>query len=90
VDGTTKEFFFYENYDRFFSQNEFTPLSILEIGVYKGVSTKIFSRSFPAAKIVAADKVLLDIDFSQFPNVTYLRADQADPAGFHAIIKAHS
>jgi hypothetical protein len=89
VDGTTKLFFFYENYNRFFSQNEFTPLSILEIGVYKGVSTKIFSRSFPAAKIVAVDKVLLDIDFSQFQNVTYLQADQADPGEFHAIINAH-
>ena len=89
ADGTTKLFFFYENYDRFFSQNEFCPLSILEIGVFKGVSTKIFSRSFPAAKIVAVDKNLPDIDFSQFPNVTYLQADQANQNEFHAIINAH-
>jgi len=86
-DPVTKALSYYELYDEYFHKNDFVPKSILEIGVYKGESTKVFSRVFPNSKIVAVDLNIQEIDFSDFPNVTYLQVDQTDEQRLVQLIK---
>ena len=50
--------------------------TILEIGTYEGVSTKILSKCFPNSKILSLDINVQQIDFSSFENVIYRQADQ--------------
>ena len=78
ADPATKPFYYYQIYDEYFQKNKFVPTSILEIGVFNGESTKVFSRCFPEAKIVALDLELKEIDFSDYPNVKYVQANQTD------------
>jgi hypothetical protein len=86
-DVATKPLYYYENFDRFFSENSFVPKAILEVGVYKGESTKVLATAYPEAKIVAGDIELQDIDFSSFPNVSYVKLDQSDPAELQDVIQ---
>jgi hypothetical protein len=98
-DVGTKHPYYYQRYDEFFRHHNFVPTGILEIGVHKGESTKVFATAYPSAKIVAIDLVTYDhADFSAFPNVTYLRADQTNrqrleevtdrefPSGFNLVV----
>lgn len=77
-DPTTKPLYYYGYFDEYFQKNKISPKTILEIGVFKGESTKVFSKVFPDAKIVALDFRLREIDFSGCPNVKYIQADQTD------------
>jgi hypothetical protein len=98
-DATTKDPSYYRRYDDFLRNNDFRPTGILEVGVFQGESTKVFATSYPNAKIVALDLArYAHLDFSSFPNVVYLQADQTDatrleeimqrefPAGFDLVI----
>lgn len=78
ADDTAKPLPYYSVYQRYFSEISDDRLKILEIGTYEGVSTKIFSRFFKNSTIVAIDLLIRDIDFSQFENIVYLKADQTD------------
>lgn len=75
-DRGTKGLQNYRIYDKFFADRDFVPRSIMEIGVYEGESTKIFSTTFPGAKIIALDLNVKNIDFSNHKNVFYEQADQ--------------
>jgi cephalosporin hydroxylase len=87
-DVGTKPPGYYLRYDQFFHNNHFTPKAILEIGVHQGESTKIFARVYPDAKIVAFDLKRYDhLDFSDFPNITYLAGDQTDKRRLEEVIK---
>lgn len=86
---STKPLCYYKKYDDFISHHKLSPTSILEVGVYAGESTKILSRRFPNAKILALDLQLQPIDFSEYPNVVYLQADQTDQKGLQQIIQTH-
>ncbi|MGH7040532.1 MAG: class I SAM-dependent methyltransferase [Acetobacteraceae bacterium] len=98
-DVGTKKPDYYQRYDTFFRNNYFRPTAILEVGVHRGESTKVFATAYPEAKIVALDLNRYDdVDFSGFPNVVYLQADQSDrprlatildrefPSGFDLVI----
>ena len=61
----------------------------MEIGTYKGESTKVFAKAFPNSKIVALDIQLRDIDFSDCPNVIYLAADQSNSSQLALVIQQH-
>ncbi|MGH9553737.1 MAG: hypothetical protein ACRD3W_30435, partial [Terriglobales bacterium] len=80
---------YYQRYDRAFSARGFRPTSILEVGVHSGESTKVFSSVFPDAKIVGIDIKRKKIDFSDYPMVTYLQADQGDATALHAILEEY-
>lgn len=80
ADGITKDAGYYRIYDDAFANKYFKPTTMLEIGVYEGISTKIFAAAYPECKIVAIDLVKRDIDFSAFPHVIYSQGDQADQA----------
>jgi hypothetical protein len=87
--AATKPICYYEKYDEFFREHSIVPKNILEIGVLEGESTKIFSACYPHAKLVGIDLTLREIDFSGYPNVTYLKCDQTDQAGLSSIIERH-
>jgi hypothetical protein len=87
-DVGTKHPGYYRRYDEFFRSNNFKPTGILEIGVHKGESTKVFSEAYPFAKVVALDLNYYDnVDFAAFPNVTYVQADQTDTARLQEVIQ---
>jgi hypothetical protein len=81
---------YYETYEPYFSALRDRRISILELGVYEGQSTKVFSRYFPNASIIAVDITLKDIDFSEYPNVLYLQANQTDAGQLAAIVAEHA
>ena len=88
-DTVTKPLAYYGIYDRTLAEESLEPTSILEIGVHKGESTRILATRFPAARIVAIDLYLMDIDFSGFPNITYLQCDQTDGDSLATICRNH-
>lgn len=77
-DTSSKALSYYRKYDDFLNHWNVFPSTVLEIGVWYGESTKILATTFPNAKIVAVDKFPREIDFTSFPNVTYLQSDQTD------------
>jgi hypothetical protein len=89
ADSVTKPLSYYKIYDREIAEENRYPDAILEIGVHKGESTKILAARFPAARIVALDHRLADIDFSGYPNITYLQCDQTDRTALDAICNKH-
>ena len=88
-DPISKPLSYYDVYEQTLSDIGMTPRTILEIGVFKGESTKVLATCFPEAKIVALDLHIYDLDFSAFPNVSYLRCDQTDRAHLQQICQQH-
>ncbi len=86
-DPATKSIRCYEEYEKYFRTKYLEPRSILEVGVHRGESTKVFSRRFPNAKIVAIDIEDNDIDFSCCPNVKFIRCNQIDDVKITSIIE---
>lgn len=80
---------YYNRYDAVFTAHNLNPTRILEVGVHMGESTKVFSQRYPDARIVGVDLVQNDIDFSGFPQVTYLQCDQSDRNKLGAIVKTY-
>ena len=74
-DVGTKPPSYYAKYEQRFREVGFVPRTILELGVHKVESTKLFATVYPEALIVGIDIVLHnDVDLSAFPNVRYVRA----------------
>ena len=88
-DPTTKPLYYYKRYDDFIEHHKIFPASILEIGTFKGESTKVFSMAYPNAKIVTLDIHLRDIDFTGYNNIVYLQADQSCSSLLTSIIEEH-
>ena len=86
-DPDTKALDYYRRYDAFFRANDFKPTGIIEIGVHRGESAKVFAQAFPAAKIVALDRKRYDLDFRDFPNIAYRQADQTNGNAMKDIIQ---
>jgi len=74
----SKPYDFYKVYEPYFSPLRGQDIRFLEVGVYEGESTKVFSRYFEAGAIIGIDLQIRDIDFSGFNNVTYLKANQTN------------
>ncbi len=77
-DPSAKSLDYYKHYEEFFLRHELIPRRILEIGTFKGESTKIFSKAFPESLVLTLDIELREIDFSGCQNVKYLQCDQCD------------
>lgn len=78
ADKTTKPLPYYAVYDGYFKPLAERRLAILELGTFKGDSTKIFATFFRNSRILTLDLQPRDIDFSGFGNISCLRADQTD------------
>jgi predicted O-methyltransferase YrrM len=68
----------YEAYERFFRAFREQAVTMFEIGVFEGDSTKVFARHFPKGSIVGVDYALKPIDFADYPNVITRPGDQSD------------
>jgi hypothetical protein len=89
ADQGTKPPAYYLRYDEVFRNKDFIPRTMLEVGVHMGESTKVFSSVYPDLSIVAVDLKTYDIDFSDYPRVTYLQADQSDQLNLRSICEKH-
>jgi hypothetical protein len=85
----TKPLSYYEKYDDFLNHHKIFPEKILEIGTFEGESTKIISAAFPSSKILSLDLNIRPIDFSDYKNVTYQKADQTNQTELTTIINEH-
>lgn len=88
-DPVTKPLRYYETIAQAVWEENLAPKSILEIGVCKGENTKVSSRRFPDAYIVAVDLKLVDMDFSGCENVYCPQCGQTDQAKLHTTCKEH-
>lgn len=86
----TKQLSYYEIYQKYFQAYGEEPIRLLEIGVFNGESLKVLSRYFSNATIVGVDLEMKEIDFTEFPNVIYERADQTDAAALAAMSDNHA
>ncbi len=84
---TTKTISNYETYESYFSKLRGLNLTILEIGVFEGESTKIFAEYFNNSRIIALDLNLQDINFINHSNITYLQCNQADKGALDKIVQ---
>lgn len=80
-DTGTKADDYYRIYEPHFAPIRDRPLSIVELGVLEGKSTKVLATYFRHSHLLALDLQMQPIDFSQYHNVTYARCDQNDRAG---------
>jgi 23S rRNA U2552 (ribose-2'-O)-methylase RlmE/FtsJ len=87
ADPATKSIRCYEEYEKYFRTKNLEPRSILEVGVHRGESTKVFATRFPAAKIVAIDLEDNNVDFSCYPNIKFIRCNQIDQTTITDIIE---
>lgn len=85
VDPSTKPGILWSLYEQYMPPYRHQPVRMLELGVHKGVSAKVFSRYFTFGTIVAVDTALPEFDVAAFPNVHLVQCDQRDTARLHEI-----
>ena len=90
TDEVAKPLSYYSVYQQYFSELSEKSLNILELGMYKGDSTKIFSRFFKNSKLLSLDLEVRNIDFTGFGNISCLKADQTDKAALDEICAQHA
>lgn len=81
---------FYDIYEDYFSPLKDLSVVVLEVGVYQGESTKVFSRYFPSGKIVGIDLDIKSIDFSGYPNIVYEKANQTSADDLGRVSEKHA
>jgi SAM-dependent methyltransferase len=82
---STKPRRYYELYERYFADLADQAITVLELGVFHGESTKVLASYFKSGKVIGVDIEDRDIDFSGFDNVVFERGDQCDGAGLRDI-----
>lgn len=89
-DPVEKPLKFYEIYDRYFSEFSGRPAALLELGVYNGMSLKVWASYFPTGTAVGVDLRDPGPDFTAYSNIVYEVADQTDRLRLIEICKAHA
>lgn len=79
-DPGTKQAFLWNLYEDYLPPFREKPIRMLELGVHKGVSAKVFSRYFSNGLIVAIDIALPPVEQRDFPNLHLIECDQTDGA----------
>ena len=85
----TKPLKYYERYDTFLNNHNLFPKTILEIGTYEGHSTKIISKAFEKSTILTLDFDIKNIDFEDYKNIIYKKADQTKKDQLIPLIKEY-
>ena len=85
----TKPLNYYQIYDDFLNHHNLNPMTILEVGTFMGESTMVLSKTFPDAQILTLDIQIREIDFSDYPNVTYIQADQINRQQLNNLVAQH-
>ncbi|HEY8381983.1 MAG TPA: class I SAM-dependent methyltransferase [Microvirga sp.] len=86
----SKRYEFYEFYEPYFSPLRQTPVRFLEVGVHEGESTKVFARYFSKGTVIGIDLSTRDIDFREYHNIHYVKANQTDGNALKAIADTHA
>jgi hypothetical protein len=79
----------YEIYRHYFPPPD-APITLLELGVYKGDSLRVLASYFRSGKIIGVDLATQGPDFSGFANIAYESTDQADCARLEEISATHA
>lgn len=80
----------YQLYERYFKPLHEGPITLLELGVNRGESLKIWSAYFPRGIVVGVDLHHPGTDFSAHPNVRFELADQRDDKRLDEICQQHA
>lgn len=89
-DEISKPDHYYSTYSRFFDPIRDRDMTIFEVGVYQGESTKVLAEYFSKSHVVGIDFDLLNIDLTGFANITLYQGDQSDPARLNALADKHA
>ncbi len=75
---------YYLEYEEYFKEFRDKPINFLEVGVYKGASTRAFHEYFPNANIYAIDVFERtdpeEVDILSDERVRWLKCDSMDPS----------
>jgi hypothetical protein len=85
----SKNHLFYGIYERYFQSLRDKPLIVLEVGVYEGESTRVFSEYFKNSRILAVDNQTLT-DFRDFPNISFHEFSQTDGERWASLLDEHA
>jgi hypothetical protein len=88
-DSTAKPLKFYELYDRYFSAFRGRDIALIELGVHKGDSLKVWASYFTGC-VIGVDLAERGPDLSSYPHAVYVQADQSDARRLAAICKEHA
>lgn len=80
---------FYGVYERYFAPLRDEPLTVLEVGVYEGESTRVLAEYFPNGRIHAVDIQRLT-DLSDVSNVTFHQFSQTDGNRWTSMLEEHA
>ena len=74
-------------YDALFSHLRHQPITVLEIGIWRGASIRMWLEYFTQAKIIGLDHTLLHDDLPQHARVSYYECNQTDSVRMPALFK---
>jgi len=81
-DKGTEKHHYYKEYEKYFESVREEPINLLEIGTFKGASTRAFHEYFPNATIYTTDIFVRtrpeDLDILSEKRVKWLKADSTD------------
>jgi len=80
----------YRLYDHYFGDMMDAPITLLELGVHSGESLKTFATYFRRGTIIGLDVEDRYTDFSAWPNIRFMSADQRDRAALAQICASHA
>lgn len=87
--GSSKAESYYEVYQDYFQQLTEKKLNILEVGTCYGQGAKLFSEYFSNSKIVTIDIDIKEINFSEHPNISYVKCDQGKKEELEKVVAEH-
>lgn len=90
ADQVSKPVFMYERLAPFIEHLAAEPVRLLELGVHKGESLKIFASYFRKGHIIGVDLRTDGIDLSGFSNTSIETGDQCDAARLIEICSVHA
>jgi Methyltransferase domain len=86
----TKAAHIYALYDQYFRESHGRPITLLELGIYRGESLKVFASYFESGTVIGVDIVDRNIDFSGYPNIVAVIADQQSERQLNDVCARHA
>src|SRR5947207_1622038 len=89
-DEGTKPICYYDRYEPYFAPFSDRPVKVLELGVYKGDSLKVFASYFQNGIVVGFDIKDPGVDFSEYQNAVIEIGDQREGDRLRAMCAARA
>lgn len=77
---------FFSLYESFLAPLRRKAITLMEVGIYQGESTRVFAEYFPNARIIGIDHAPQLNELAGFPNVSIFTADQRDAQSLLKIV----